>query len=92
MDRAVLAAYGWSDLEPPPFTTPITDDDKRVQALFEDTVIDRLFALNAKRAKTQGAASRPAPDDADETGEEPAESKPRGGRTAKPGPKKKRGA
>jgi hypothetical protein len=57
MDRAVLAAYGWDDLEPPPFTTPDTDEDRARLALFEDAVIDRLFALNAERAKEQGAAA-----------------------------------
>jgi hypothetical protein len=56
MDRAVLAAYGWADLEPPRFTTPVTDDEKRESARFEDTVIDRLFARNAELAKSQGAA------------------------------------
>ncbi len=92
MDRAVLAAYGWSDLEPPPFTTPVTDEEKRTASLFEDTVIDRLFALNAERAKTQGAASRRAPDDDDDSSDDPVESKPRTGRKAKPAPKKKRGS
>ncbi|MBX3226794.1 MAG: hypothetical protein KIT84_38755 [Labilithrix sp.] len=56
MDRAVLAAYGWSDLEPPPFTTPRTDEEKKAASLFEDTVVDRLFALNAERAAAQGSA------------------------------------
>jgi len=60
MDRAVLAAYGWSDLDPPPFTTPTTDEAKRTLALFEDTVIDRLFALNATRAAAEAAAKAPA--------------------------------
>jgi hypothetical protein len=50
MDDAVLGAYGWSDLEPPPYQTPITDEAKRALAAFEDAVIDRLFDLNAKRA------------------------------------------
>jgi hypothetical protein len=46
----VLAAYGWSDIEPPPFTDPVTEDEKRAREAFEDEVIDRLFALNAERA------------------------------------------
>jgi hypothetical protein len=68
MDRAVLAAYGWDDLEPPHFTTPETDAQRRVAALFDDTVIDRLFALNGERAKLQGSVEphRSMRDDDDE--------------------------
>jgi hypothetical protein len=55
MDRAVLAAYGWSDIEPPPFTDPVTEDEKRAREAFEDEVIDRLFALNAERAAEERA-------------------------------------
>jgi hypothetical protein len=55
LDRTVLSAYGWSDLIPqvPPFTLPQTDDEKRAMALFEDTIIDHLFALNAERAQSE---------------------------------------
>ena len=49
LDRAVLAAYGWSDIPVPPYC-PATEADRAAVALFEDTVIDRLFALNAERA------------------------------------------
>ena len=49
LDRAVLAAYGWSDIAVPPYC-PATDADRAAVALFEDLVIDRLFALNAERA------------------------------------------
>jgi hypothetical protein len=49
LDRAVLAAYGWSDIAVPPYC-PATDAERAAVALFEDTVIDRLFALNAERA------------------------------------------
>jgi hypothetical protein len=89
MDRAVLAAYEWSDLEPPPFTTPRTDEEKRVASLFEDAVIDRLFALNAERAKAQGGAAPRAKgedDDEDESEEQP---KPAKRAAAKP---RKKGA
>lgn len=34
----------------PPFTTPMTEEEKREHQRFEDAVIDQLFALNAKRA------------------------------------------
>jgi hypothetical protein len=64
MDRAVLAAYGWDDLAPPPFTTPATDAEKRAVAGFEDAVIDRLFALNAERARAQGTAGGGTRDEA----------------------------
>jgi hypothetical protein len=53
MDKAVLAAYGWSDITVPPYGTPVTDDEKKAVERFEDEVIDRLFALNAKRAEEE---------------------------------------
>jgi hypothetical protein len=56
MDRAVLAAYGWSDLEVPPFTTPRTPEEEQALATFQDEVIDRLFVLNAKRAEEERLA------------------------------------
>ncbi|MCB9729132.1 MAG: N-6 DNA methylase [Deltaproteobacteria bacterium] len=50
----------------PPFTDPVTDEDKRLHQRFEDAVIDQLFALNAVRAaeearqapKAKGAARK----------------------------------
>jgi hypothetical protein len=54
MDRAVLSAYGWSAIEVPPFETPITADEKAAFERFSDAVIDRLFALNTKRAAAEG--------------------------------------
>lgn len=66
LDRAVLDAYGWADIEVPPYC-PLTDDDKKRLERFEDTIIDRLFELNAKRAAEERAfatahtpAKRPA--------------------------------
>jgi hypothetical protein len=53
MDRAVLAAYGWSDIEVPSYTTPETDAERRARDAFEDEVIDRLFVLNAERAEEE---------------------------------------
>ncbi len=38
MDRAVLAAYGWSDIPVPPYC-PLTDEDKAALQTFEDEVI-----------------------------------------------------
>ena len=49
MDRAVLNAYGWTDLEVPPFC-PATPAEQKAFEAFQDQVIDRLFVLNAKRA------------------------------------------
>lgn len=98
MDRAVLEAYGWHDLvgSLPPFTTPRTDAERRAFALFEDTVIDRLFDLNAKYAAAQDSApKRPAAakedDDEDEAdgADAPATSRTRTKR-AKAAPKRKR--
>lgn len=53
-DRAVLQAYGWDDLDVPPFTAPRDDADKEARQAFEDEIIDRLFVLNAERAKISG--------------------------------------
>ncbi len=50
MDRAVLAAYGWTDLAVPPFAIPETEAERRALETFTDEVIDRLFVLNAQRA------------------------------------------
>ena len=50
MDRAVLEAYGWGDIAVPPFTDPVTEEEKAARQAFEDEVLDRLFALNAERA------------------------------------------
>lgn len=63
LDRAVLAAYGWSDLEPPPFHTPTTPEEEAALTAFSDEVIDRLFVLNAERAHAERLAgpSTPAP-------------------------------
>lgn len=65
LDRAVLAAYGWSDLPVPPYGTPTTPAATRAIESFSDEVIDRLFALNAARADAErlrgGAAPRPTP-------------------------------
>jgi hypothetical protein len=55
MDRAVLDAYGWSDIVVPPYGTPVAQEDRRTLEGFEDEVIDRLFALNAERAEEERA-------------------------------------
>lgn len=57
MDRAVLRAYDWSDVAVPPFCIS-TDDDKLALQAFEDETIDRLFVLNAQRAKKEAALGR----------------------------------
>jgi hypothetical protein len=49
MDRAVLDAYGWTDLPVPPFC-PKTPDEHHALEEFQNIVIDRLFVLNAERA------------------------------------------
>ena len=73
MDAAVLRAYprlpgvgsaapdvvGWSDIPVPPFCIA-TDEDKAALQAFEDEVIDRLFVLNADRAKKEAALGRGA--------------------------------
>ena len=62
MDRAVLAAYGWPQIQVPPFC-PLTPEDQKSLETFQDQVIDHLFVLNAERAKEEarlGAASKKA--------------------------------
>jgi hypothetical protein len=77
LDRKVLDAYGWTDIEVPPYGTPTTDAERKALEAFEDEIIDRLFVLNAERAaeearlglttrgkKTKKAsAKKKAPDD-----------------------------
>ena len=48
VDRAVLDAYGWSDLAVPPYSARSDADCEALRA-FEDEVVDRLYALNARR-------------------------------------------
>lgn len=84
LDRAVLAAYGWADLPVPPYCPPRPDDHPGLAAvaLFEDAIIDRLFALNAERAAEEAAAAgRPAPAAKARPGNPP----PKTSRRAKPG-------
>lgn len=52
MDRVVLDAYGWTEVEVPPFCPQSEADQARLQA-FEDEVIDRLYVLNAERAREE---------------------------------------
>jgi hypothetical protein len=56
MDRVVLDAYGWTDIEVPPYC-PKNDAERAAVKAFEDEVIDRLFALNAERAAQERAAT-----------------------------------
>ncbi len=56
LDRAVLAAYGWSQIPVPSYVVPATDAERRALEAFDDAVIDRLFELNAKRAAEERAA------------------------------------
>jgi hypothetical protein len=53
MDRAVLSAYGWSDIKVPPFQDPTTEAAEKALESFKDEIIDRLFALNAQRAEEE---------------------------------------
>jgi hypothetical protein len=55
MDRAVLDAYGWTDLDVPPYC-PKTPAELEAHKAFEDEVIDRLYVLNAERAREEARA------------------------------------
>jgi hypothetical protein len=50
IDREVLAAYGWGDLEVPAFEAAEGDAGRE---RFEEEVVDRLFALNGERAERE---------------------------------------
>lgn len=52
MDRAVLDAYGWANVAVPPFCIA-SDADRLALRSFEDEVIDRLYVLNAERAREE---------------------------------------
>jgi hypothetical protein len=52
MDRAVLDAYAWSDIAVPPYC-PVSDGDTAAVHAFEDEIIDRLYVLNAERARDE---------------------------------------
>ena len=49
MDRSVLAAYGWRDINVPPYQEARTATEQGARQAFEDEVLDRMFALNAER-------------------------------------------
>ncbi len=51
LDAAVLAAYGWSDLGPVPWA------DEAARAAWTETLLERLVALNAKRAAEEAAGT-----------------------------------
>jgi hypothetical protein len=57
MDRAVLDAYGWTELDVPPYCHE-TAAEREAHKAFEAEVIDRLHLLNAERA---GAEQREQP-------------------------------
>lgn len=54
LDRAVLEAYGWGELEVPPYC-PANEAEAAAVAAFEAEVIDRLYQLNAARAEAERA-------------------------------------
>jgi hypothetical protein len=60
MDQAVVEAYGWSDVEIPPYC-PMNDTQRMLASCFADEVVDRLYALNAERANEE-LRSRPLAD------------------------------
>ena len=56
LDRAVLDAYGWTDIDVPPFC-PLNADDEQALEHFKDTVIDRLLRPE-RRARPRGGTPR----------------------------------
>jgi len=59
VDRVVLEAYGWGDLAVPPYC-PFNDAQRAEVRTFQDTIVDRLFVLNAERAAEERAATKAA--------------------------------
>lgn len=55
LDEAVLAAYGWGDLGPVPWS------DESARSAWTENVLERLVALNAKRAAEEAAFERGEP-------------------------------
>jgi len=51
LDAAVLQAYGWSDLGPVPWA------DDAARAAWTETLLERLVALNARRAAEEAAGT-----------------------------------
>ena len=51
LDAAVLAAYGWSDLGPVPWA------DDTARAAWTESLLERLVALNARRAAEEAAGT-----------------------------------
>lgn len=51
LDAAVLAAYGWSDLGPVPWA------DEAARTAWTEALLERLVALNAKRAAEEAAGT-----------------------------------
>lgn len=49
LDRAVLEAYGWSDLAVPSYCS-MSEEEDAARKVFTNEVIDRLYVLNAERA------------------------------------------
>lgn len=86
MDRAVLTAYGWSDIIVPPYC-PTSDQERDAIQAFEDKLIDRLYVLNAERSLEEqqvglgGKRTRVVIEDADVGDATPAEA-PKAKKTA----------
>ena len=47
VDSVVLSAYGWTSIRVPTYADPASETDRIALVSFEDSVIDRLFVLNA---------------------------------------------
>ena len=62
MERAVLEAYGWKDLDVPPYC-PMNEGEQSAVKTFNEEAIDRLHVLNADRAaeeERQGLTNKTA--------------------------------
>ena len=56
MDRAVLSAYGWDNIQVPAYC-PKTDANHTALQAFDDAIIECLFELNEERAAEELAAA-----------------------------------
>lgn len=57
MDRAVLSAYGWSDIQLPPFCS-LGRSYESARDAFRDEVTDRLHVLNTERSSSETSPLR----------------------------------
>lgn len=85
MDRAVLAAYGWSEIQVPSFC-PQGRSERSAREAFRDDVTDRLHVLNTERSSLDATPARTTPT----VRKSGSKAKPGIARAAEPKPRRRR--